>query len=88
MPVKPDSKYALQDLYAEIDLYDRKIAHANNYATFDSEQERASEVGKLAAKRETLVKTATAMASRGVECSPRYLPRSFKEPAANLKVAS
>ncbi len=88
MPVKPDSKYALQDLYAEIDLFDRKINHSQKYASFDSDQERASAVEKLMTKRETLAKAAIAMAGRGVECNPKYLPRSFKEMAAGAKVAS
>jgi hypothetical protein len=79
MAVRPDSKYALQDLYAEIDLFDRKIAHSQQHASFDSEQERVSTIGKLVSKREALVKAAIAMASRGVECDPKYLPRSFKE---------
>ncbi len=79
MAVRPDSKYALQDLYAEIDLFDRKIAHSQKHASFDSEQERASATEKLVTKREALVKTAIAMASRGVQCDPKYLPRSFKE---------
>ncbi len=88
MPVKPDSKYALQDLYAEIDLFDRKISHSQKYASFDSDQERASAVEKLMTKRETLVKSATAMAGRGIACDPKYLPRSLREIANAMKVAS
>ncbi len=88
MPVKPDSKYALQDLYAEIDLFDRKINHSQTYASFDSDQERANQVEKLMTKREALVKSAAAMAGRGVECDPKYLPRSLREIANPAKVAS
>lgn len=87
MQAKPDSKYALQDMYEEIDLFDRKIAHCRNHEKFDSEQERESAVGKLLTKREALLKTALAMANRGVECNPKYLPRSLKE-SATAKVAS
>ncbi len=87
MPVKPDSKYALQDLYAEIDLFDRKINHSQKYASFDSDQERASAVEKLTTKRATLVKSAAAMTGRGVECDPKYLPRSLREIANAAKVA-
>ncbi len=88
MHAKPDNKYALQDMYAEIDLFDRKIAHCRNHERFDSEHEREGAVGKLTTKREALVKTALAMASRGVECNPKYLPRSLREAAATAKVAS
>ncbi len=88
MPVKPDSKYVLQDLYAEIDLFDRKINHSQKYASFDSDQERASQVEKLMTKREALVKSATAMAARGVVCDPKHLPRSLREIAHPAKAAS
>ncbi len=88
MPVKPDSKYALQDLYAEIDLFDRKINHSQKYPSFASDQERVNQVGKLMNKRAALVKSATAMAGRGVECDPKYLPRSLREIANPAKVAS
>lgn len=79
MQAKPDSKYGLKDLHQEIDLFDRKIAYCRNFEKFDSEQARASALQKLVNKRETLVKTALAMAGRGVEYDPQYLPRSFKE---------
>ncbi len=87
MQAKPDNKYALQDTYEEIDLFDRKIAHCRNHEKFDFEHDREDALGKLMTKREALVKTALAMASRGVECSPKYLPRSLKEAAATAKVA-
>ncbi len=82
MQAKPDSKYALQDMYEEIDLFDRKIAHCRTHEKFDLEPERESALGKLMTKREALVKAALAMVSRGVECSPKYLPRSLKQPTA------
>jgi hypothetical protein len=84
MQVKIDSKYALKDLHEEIDLFDRKIAYCENHETFDSPQARESALQKLATKRESLVKAALGMASRGIECDPKYLPRSFK--AAELAV--
>ena len=77
----PDSKYALQDLHVEIDLFDRKIAYCQANQKFDSEQDRASALQSMVTKRKALVKAALAMAGRGVECDPKYLPRSFK-PAA------
>jgi hypothetical protein len=85
MQMKPDSKYALKDLHEEIDLFDRKIAYCQNYEKFDTEQARAAGLHKLITKRETLVKTALAMASRGIECDPKYLPRSFKEAAESAE---
>jgi hypothetical protein len=86
MPAIVDSKYALKDLHVEIDLFDRKIAYCQAHEKFDSEQARASALQKLVTKRETLVKAALAMASRGVECDAKHLPRSFKQ-AATAKVA-
>ena len=77
-----DSKFALRDLYQEIDLFDRKIAHCQTFEKFDSPDERESAVRKLVTKRGTLVKAALAMAERGVECDPKHLPRSFKQAAA------
>jgi hypothetical protein len=87
MQVRPDSKYALKDLHEEIDLLDRKIAYCESHEKFDSEQGRESALQKLVTKRETLVKAALAMASRGVACDPKYLPRSFKAAGLAVKVA-
>ena len=86
MQVSSDNKYALKDLHQEIDLFDRKIAYCQNYEKFDSENARAAALQKLATKRESLVKNALSMASRGVVCDPKYLPRSFKAQAANGEV--
>ena len=79
MQAKPDNIYVLKDMYAEIGFFDRKIAHCQAFEKYDSEQARASAVQKLVTARESLVKTALAMAGRGVECDPKYLPRSLKE---------
>lgn len=87
MKAIPDSKYSLKDLHLEIDLFDRKIAYCQSYEKFDSEQARSSALQKLVTKREALVKTALTMASHGIECDPKYLPRSFKEQAATAKGA-
>jgi hypothetical protein len=84
MAVIPDNKYALKDLHEQIDLFDRKIAYCQLHEKFDSEEARASALHKLETKRESLVKTALAMASRGVECDPKYLPRSFKKQAEEV----
>ncbi len=85
MPVVPDSKYALKDLYQAIDLYDRKIAYCQNYEHFDSPEARASAVHKLVTQREAAVKTARGMSGRGVECDAKHLPRSFKEQATTAR---
>ncbi len=82
-----DAKYALRDLHQEIDLFDRKIAYCQLYENFDSAHERALALKKLVTKRESLVKTALAMVGRGVECEPKYLPRSFREQPVSDKGA-
>lgn len=87
MKATADNKYVLRDLHQEIDFFDRKIAYCQLYEKFDSAPARESAVQKLVTKRESLVKTALAMAGRGVECDPKYLPRSFKELAASAKGA-
>lgn len=87
MTVRPDSMYALKDLYEEIGFFDRKIAHCKTYEPFDSEEARASALRKLMAKREPLAKAAREMAGRGVECDPKYLPRSLKDSDESAKVA-
>ena len=82
MKTLADDKYTLRDLHQEIDLLDRKIANCQHYELFDNAQERASALQKLVTKRASVVKMALAMAGRGVECDPKYLPRSFKSDAA------
>lgn len=79
MAGKPASKYELKDVYQEIDLYDRKIAYCRDHEAFDSDQDRAAALQKLTTKRETLVKTAREANSRGIECDPRFLPRSLAQ---------
>lgn len=86
MKTIPDSKFALNDLHQEIDFFDRKIAYCQTFEKFDSQEERESALRKLETKRGSLVKTALAMAERGVECDPKHLPRSFKQSVAPEKV--
>ena len=86
MPARPDSKCELKELHQEIDLFDRKIAYCQNFEKFATDEERSTALKKLVTKRQALVKTALAMASRGVECDPKYLPRSFKAAAEDSKV--
>jgi len=86
-PIPPDSKSALKELHQTIDLFDRKIAYCQNFEKFDSEHAREAALHKLVTKRESLVKVAMGMASRGIVCDPKYLPRSFKEQPEVAKVA-
>jgi len=88
MPAKPVSKYELKDLHQEIDLFDRKIAYCKAFETFASEEARAAALQKLMTKREGLVKRAVEAVNSGVECDPKYLPRSFKQQAVAGEAAS
>jgi len=81
MQTKPASKYDLKDLHQAIDLFDRKIAYCQTTEKFDSDMEREEALRKLETRRGTLVKRALAAVSEGIECDPRYLPRSMKNTA-------
>lgn len=78
MQAHPPSKYYLKDLYQQIGLYDRKIAYCQTFEKFDSEEERSMAVAKLARKRNSLVQSAAAMTSMGIECDPSQVPRSLR----------
>jgi hypothetical protein len=78
MQARPASKYHLKDLHREIGFYDRKIAYCQKFEKFDSEEERSRAIEKLIKKRKTLVQSATAMASAGVDCDSDQRPRSMK----------
>jgi hypothetical protein len=82
MPVKPSSKYDLRELHQEIDYFDRKIAYCQSYEKFDSEEARAAALRKLETKRLSLVKKAMDAVKVGIECDPKYLPRSLRNTAA------
>lgn len=81
MQVSPDSKHALKALYQEIDFFDRKIAHCQKFASYESETSRNLAVKKLMTKRAALVKDALELTTNGIECDEKYLPRSFKAAA-------
>ena len=76
-PSLPHDKYFLKQLHQEIDLYDRKLAHLDNYAEFDSPSERDDAKAKLLTKRAALEKAAKELAAEGVEFNQADLPRSF-----------
>ena len=81
MATPAHDKYYLKSLHEEIDLFDRKLAHSLKYDTAGTEAERKVLASKMAAKRETLARTARQLASEGIEYKPADLPRSFREPA-------
>jgi hypothetical protein len=58
------SRFALKSIHEEIDLFDRKLAHAEKYGAFVSDKEREAAVNKLLTKRQQLV--------------PSELPRSLR----------
>jgi len=78
MPNTVESKYYLKSIHAEIDLFDRRLAHLLKYDVFDTDAARAAAARKLALKREPLVKTAKRLAAEGVEFKDSELPRSFR----------
>lgn len=84
-----ESKYYLKSVHAEIDLFDRRLAHLLKYDVFETEAARAAAVRKLTLKREPLVQTAKRLAAEGVEFKDSELPRSFRpdgEPAPVAEV--
>jgi hypothetical protein len=85
--VPVESKYYLKSVHAEIDLFDRRLAHLMKYDVFDTEAARAAAARKLTLKREPLVQTAKRLAAEGVEFKESDLPRSFR-PDGTVSVAS
>jgi|SRR5581483_9278697 len=75
------NKFHLEDLYKEIDFYDRKIAYCRSVEKYEMESERATSLGKLQRQRQKLVKIAMKFASDGVTYDPKFLPRSFVQGA-------
>lgn len=71
-------KYHLKSIHEEIGLFDRKLAHLLKFEKFDTDVEREEAARKLSLKRNTLVKTATRLASEGVEFKRGDLPRSMR----------
>jgi hypothetical protein len=82
-----ESKYYLKSVHAEIDLFDRRLAHLMKYDVFDTEAARAAAVRKLNLKREPLVVTAKRLVAEGVEFKDSELPRSFRPDGTPAPVA-
>ena len=73
-----EGKYFLKTVHAEIDLYDRRLAHLLKYDVFETEAAKAAAARKLTLKRDALVLTAKRLAEEGVEFKDSELPRSFR----------
>ncbi len=73
-----ESKYHLKTIHAEIDLYDRRLAHLLKYDVFETEAARAAAARKLTLKRDPLAATAKRLVAEGVEYKESELPRSFR----------
>lgn len=80
MPNSPstENKYHLKSVHAEIDLFDRRLAHLQKYDVFETEAARLAAERKLNLKRDPLVATAKRLAAEGVEFKESELPRSFR----------
>jgi len=77
-PTAIESKYHLKTLHADIDLFDRRLAHLLKYEVFATEAARAAAVRKITLKRDALVVIAKRLAAEGVEYKESELPRSFR----------
>ena len=77
-PTPLESKYHHKTLHADIDLYDRRLAHLLKYEVFATETARSAAARKITLKRDPLVATAKRLAAEGVEFKESELPRSFR----------
>ena len=77
-PTPLESKYHLKTLHADIDLFDRRLAHLLKYEVFATETARSAAARKITLKRDPLVATAKRLAAEGVEFKESELPRSFR----------
>lgn len=77
-PTPIEGKYQLKAIHADIDLYDRRLAHLLKYEVFATEAARTTAVRKITLKRDALVVIARNMAAEGVEYKESELPRSFR----------
>jgi hypothetical protein len=77
-PTPMESKYQLKTLHADIDLFDRRLAHLLKYEVFATEAARAAAARKITLKRDALVIIAKRLAAEGVEYKESELPRSFR----------
>jgi hypothetical protein len=73
-----ESKYYLKSVHAEIDLFDRRLAHLLKYDVFETEAARAAAARKLTLKRDPLVATAKRLQAEGIEFKESELPRTVE----------
>ena len=86
-PLLPPGKYQLRSLHEEIALFDRKLAHMQNYETFSTPSERETALEKLTAKRSLLARKAQELIDSGVEVT--YAPRPYApEPVKTVAAAA
>jgi hypothetical protein len=90
MPVLQQDKYQLKTLHAEIDLFDRKLAHLLRYEAFANDADRDAAARRITLKRDQLARAARQMALNGIEFSASELPRSFRleSTAVSVEVAT
>ncbi len=86
-PTPIESKYHLKTLHADIDLFDRRLAHLLKYEVFATETARAAAARKITLKRDALVITAKRLAAEGVEYKESELPRSFRPEGVPAPIA-
>lgn len=84
MRVLVQDKYTLRDLHREIDLLDRKLAHIQNFAVFETDALRDAAVRKAKNSREKLMVQAQAISALGIE----YHEPVRSEPEAPAPVVS
>jgi hypothetical protein len=98
-PTPMESKYQLKTLHADIDLFDRRLAHLLKYEVFATETARAAAARKITLKRDPLVITQSASrpkalssrrASFRAPSAPKALPLQLKSkfPSPNLPPCS
>jgi hypothetical protein len=78
MATLPSGRYQLKTLHEEIGLFDRKLAHLEKYENFSTEAERVAAAGKLAAKRNLLIRKAQQMIDEGIEFNEIERPKSLR----------
>jgi hypothetical protein len=72
------NRYDLKSLYEEIDLFDRKLAHAAKFEKYPTESEREAAVSKMTLKRAKLERSARKLMEDGIEFEASDVPRSLR----------
>jgi hypothetical protein len=80
-------KYQLRTLHEEIALFDRKLAHAQNFESFSDEDARSTAVAKLTSKRSLLIRKAQQMIDEGIEFNELDRPKSLRPESVTEETA-